>query len=180
MCVRGGKQREICVVRFSPPSAFLPCCKAHRPDRCGALTIDISTTVNMASAKVFAPKPVAMAMARPAASLAVKQSTFFSGARLAVPRAQNGSLMRAREAVKVEARGAKAGGQLQVRIVSTIQPISQLFEHLTHSKPSIHEYRMERRREWALAWHSLAVPAFVLPAPPPLPLTPSPPFPPTG
>ena len=71
----------------------------------------------MASAKVVSAPRATMAMGmRPTpASVSVRQASFF-GPRLNIQRAQSGALLRAREAVKVEARSAsKAGQQIQVR-----------------------------------------------------------------
>lgn len=72
----------------------------------------------MASAKVATVPCASMgATMRPTpASVSVRQASFF-GPRLTIQRAQTGSLLRAREAVKVEARSAsKSGQQVQVDI----------------------------------------------------------------
>ena len=71
----------------------------------------------MASAKVATVPCASMAgvMRASPASVSVRQASFF-GPRLTVQRAQTGSLLRAREAVKVQARSAaKSGQQIQVR-----------------------------------------------------------------
>lgn len=74
----------------------------------------------MASAKVATVPCASMGAAmRPTpASVSVRQASFF-GPRLTIQRAQTGSMLRAREAVKVEARSAAKGGQqVQVRMMS--------------------------------------------------------------
>ena len=72
----------------------------------------------MASAKVAsAPRVVAGMSLRPSpAALSVRKASFF-GPSLTLQRSASGSVARAREAVKVEARGStKAGQQIQVSL----------------------------------------------------------------